>query len=145
MRNVAHFTTPEPRSSGSGTVFGYMVECRHSYRDPIIIAGKVYDKDWREITFTEGGAGVPSRQYSHAREHGLIDYTQAQALRWWFLADCEANAVLGRLCLETRIVEYRITYTNKVEAIGYSDAQDFHGDVPPDMVPPPAINDEARK
>jgi hypothetical protein len=127
---------PVLRSSASGTTFGYAVEARFMYSKPTIINGIAYDKEWREILFDSGAVGVPPRRYSHrTQEHGLFDFAQAEALRWWFLAEAEAGSVTGSLCLETRLVSYKVDYTYKVTAVAIIDAQDARGDTPEDMLP----------
>ena len=129
---------PVSRSNGSGTTFGYVVEARYMYREPAIINGAVCDKEWREVRFDKGTVGVPARRYSHhTQEHGLFDFAQAEALRWWFLAAAEASVVMGMICLETRLVQYQVEYTHKVMAVAIIDAQDSRGDTPADMLPAP--------
>jgi len=106
------------RGNGSGTETGYTVEARYSYNNPVQIGGQLFDNRWRQVSFEKSEIGIPSapRYQHHVIEHGLLGYTAAQALRWWLHAQADADGVSG-LCLETRLISHKISYTHKIEAI----------------------------
>ena len=114
-----------------------MVEARHNYRDPIEIAGTLYDNRWREISIYDVPytKGIPQPKYhDEVLSAHLLTYDQAQAIRWQFVnwADCTDKA--GKVfCLETRIVEYSIKYEWETKAVQYLDPRDRRGEVPKDM------------
>lgn len=103
-------------SSASGNFMGYSVEARSTYYKPEKIGELLLDKRWRQIHWSDDRGGMPegpSYQQPWLRSHGLFSYQAAQALRWWFLAEVEAN---GRhFCIETRLVEHKVTYSTKAE------------------------------
>lgn len=105
---------------GSGTTYGYTVEARFSYHEPAQIGGVLLDNRWREVKFTASTIGVPRGPRWNAAQFeqgGLVGYAAAQALRWWLHADAEANSVGGGVCLETRIVKHKLTYSYAVERV----------------------------
>lgn len=105
--------------SCSGTESAYSVEARYKYHEPMQLGEQIFDNRWRRVHFRESVIGVPACA-SHQRrtkECGLLGYAAAQALRWWVHATAEASAG-GALCLETRLVSHKITYSHKVEATG---------------------------
>ena len=55
----------------------------------------------------------------------MLGYAAAQALRWWLHAAAEADNMSG-LCLETRIISHKISYSHKIETVGAHDH--IHGD-----------------
>jgi hypothetical protein len=99
---------------GSGTDSGWSVEARYAYYEPKVINGMMLDDRWRTVHFNDTSPiGVPRgpRYHSPWLAHcGLYSYQSAQALRWWFIAQAEAE-LLGSLCLETRLVKHKITYS----------------------------------
>lgn len=106
------------RGSGNGTETAYMVEARYTTDYPIQIGGQLFDNRWREVKFQESLIGVPrcANYQKQTIEHNLLGFSAAQALRWWLHAVADAEGI-GGLCLETRIVSYRITYSYNIEAI----------------------------
>ena len=106
------------KSSGSGTEIAYTVEARYNYHDPKQFCGQIFDKQWRQVQFKQGEFGVPSCApfHRHTIEHGMFGYAAAQALRWWVHATAEAETS-GGLCLETRVVSHKISYSHKIEAV----------------------------
>lgn len=103
--------------SGTKTLAAFSVEARHNFHEPVTVGGQIFDNRWRMVIFensTSDGFGVPvcDSFEKEISEYGFLKYASAQALRWWF----HANAGFGT-CLETRIVEHKITITHKIEAI----------------------------
>ncbi|SRR6266404_238374 len=113
--NIQATEFPKSGSSGSGSETGYSVEARYNYPQPKIIAGVIYHKDWRHVHPQQGVLGVPVAhpQQRHIIEHGLMSYPAAQAIRWWLHAIAASEEFLGGLCLETRLIEHRISYSYK--------------------------------
>lgn len=108
------------KSQGSSTSTGYTVEARFFMRDAEMIRQQVYDDKWRQVELYQSAIGVlMSTSYQRELiEHGLLSYSAAQALRWWFHAQAEIECVGGAPGLQTRLVQHRVTYTNEVAAIG---------------------------
>jgi hypothetical protein len=106
------------RGSGNGSETAYAVEARYTFHDPLVLGDQVFDNRWRRVKFVQSAVGVPAAPscYRQTLEHGLLAYAAAQALRWWLHANADANGH-GGLCLETRLVAHRITYSHKIEAI----------------------------
>lgn len=105
------------KGSGRGAEIGYTVEARLNYHEPAKISGQIFDNRWRRVEFEKGAIGVPScsRYQRHVAEHGMLGYAAAQALRWWLHANAEVEQS-SALCLETRLISHRISYTHKIEA-----------------------------
>jgi hypothetical protein len=107
------------RGSGSGTDYGYVVEARNTCADPVQIGGEIFDNKWRSVNTVQvgDGVGVPAPRYNkRLAEHGLLGYAAAQAIRWWFHASAESVG-FGYVCLETRIIKCKLTYSHEVEAM----------------------------
>jgi hypothetical protein len=104
--------------SGSGTETAYTVEARYDYSEPIQVGKQLFDNRWRRVNFEPSLFGVPQCApfARHTRDNGMLGYAAAQALRWWVHAEADATNMTG-LCLETRIISHRITYSHKIEAI----------------------------
>lgn len=104
--------------SGSGSETAYTVEARYNFPRPIQIGNQIFDNRWQRVQFQESEIGVPpcSPIYRHTREHGMLGYPAAQALRWWLHANAEASRG-GGMCLETRLVSHTISHSYKIEAI----------------------------
>ena len=99
--------------NGNGTDVGWSVEARYAYFEAKVIAGMMLDDRWRPVHFKESIVGVPrSSRYSLPWfiACGLYDYAAAQALRWWFIAQAEAEDG-SALCLETRLVKHSMKYS----------------------------------
>ena len=111
------------KSQGSSTSTGYTIEARFHVREPEKIGRQIYDKDWRQVEFDRSAIGVPISTSYHREllEHGLLSYSVAQSLRWWFHAQAEIECVGGAPGLQTRLVQHRLTFEHKVEAIGVVD------------------------
>lgn len=106
------------RGHCNGEERGYSVEARYNYTHPVQLGGQLFDNRWRQVEFKESAIGVPphgcfSRKL---KECGLLGYAAAQALRWWLHA--AADAAHGGMCLETRIISHKITYSHKIEVVG---------------------------
>lgn len=106
--------------SGSGEVIGWTVEARHVCDGPKMVGRQNFDGKWRQVVFTPNESGVPiDTNFGGMRLYetwykltGRFSYEAAQALRWWFLTHA------GTLCMETRLVRYKITYQYNVEPDG---------------------------
>lgn len=108
---------------GTGTETCYTVEARHCYPDAIVIAGQIFDIRWKRAHFEESPVGVPSGPayiHRHAKEHGMLSYQAAQALRWWIHAQGESTGT-GCVCLETRLVKHQIKWSYSIEAMSAHD------------------------
>lgn len=122
------------RGSGNETETAYTVEARYNYANPVQIGGQIFDNRWREVKFQDAVIGVPrcATFRRHTLEHGMLGYAAAQALRWWLHAAAEADNMSG-LCLETRIVSHRISYSHKIETVAAHDH--IHGEDRSNCVP----------
>ena len=111
------------KSKGSSTSTGYTIEARFHVREPEKIGRQIYDDRWRQVEFDRSASGGPmSPVYHHELiERGLLSYSAAQALRWWFHAQAEIECVGGAPGLQTRLVQHRVTCTHEVAAIGVVD------------------------
>ena len=117
-------------SKGTTTVTGYSVEIRTSSSQPCLVHGVIVDATWRILSHEIGkdGFGVPVGYFNQKlSEHGLLGYTAAQALRWWFLAAAEAERARGAQCLETRLRQHRLELTHEVSELDVIEALDFRG------------------
>jgi hypothetical protein len=117
-------------SSGTTTIKGYRPEVRTSYHTPSMISGQIVDAQWRPIQTTSrpDNLGVPTGYFDRKlTEHGLFSMPQAEALRWWFICNAAAERPAGALCLETRLQEYTLTISHKVEAGQTVNALDCRG------------------
>lgn len=119
-------------SSGSSRLVGYRPEVRTSYHTPTTVLGQIVDGQWREIKFHTRNdlSGIPTGYFDKELGlHGLLGRAQAEAIRWWFLAQAEAESVTGALCLETRLKSYELVLTHKVIEKEALPATDFRGKV----------------
>ena len=119
-------------SSGESRMVGYRPEVRTSYRDPTLVSGQIVDGVWREIKYhsRDDLSGIPAGYFDKKlKEHGLLGRPQAEAIRWWFLAQAEAERATGALCLETRLKSYELVLTHKVIEKESLPATDFQGKV----------------
>lgn len=103
---------------GSSSEKAYSVEARIAFHEPGMIGKQIFDNRWRTVKFDKSAEiGVPNAPvFSRAKDHGLFGHSAAQALRWWLHAEADANH--QGYCLQTRIVEHRISTNHKVEAQG---------------------------
>lgn len=98
--------------SGSGTIDGYSVEARCNYHQAMVLGDRVIDNRWAQLHFPKGHPGVPigpSYSLPFLDVVGLMSYPAAQAMRWWVHAEAERG--LKYMCLETRIVKHRVSYS----------------------------------
>jgi len=125
--------------SGSGTLCGYAVEARFNQHHAEPVGSQIFDNRWQTVHFDRSGFGVPSSRFASGvlAELNLMSYEQAEAMRWWFLANVEATRIGGCLCFETRLVEYEVKYSRSAKPVEYLNALDCRGQVPKDMLPPP--------
>lgn len=103
---------PNKGSNASGTCLAYSVEARVASYEPRVIGGNLMDTRWRRVSMDIAKAGVPVRGltlFPVFPTLGLLPYQAAQALRWWFLAQAEAE--FSCLCVETRLVEHKVEYS----------------------------------
>jgi len=110
---------PRKGSSGGGSSPAYSVEARLTFGKPTKIGDTIFHKDWQRVNFTQApdGFGVPGDpMLKEAHDRGLLAYPQAQALRWWFHAQCRNN-----YGLETRILKHLITYSHQETIVGEFD------------------------
>jgi len=109
---------PKKQSSSSGTTPAYSVEARVNFREPKEVGGVIFHKEWKRVTFEEAKVGVPNQIFcNRAKELGLLSYSAAQALRWWF----HASLVFDSVFFETRILKHVITYSQSEEVVGAFD------------------------
>jgi hypothetical protein len=109
---------PKKEWSASGGDFGWSVEVRAaSYAEPFELLGRLVTNKWKKFEVVQGPSEdttlvhVAARQsYEGVRErYGLLEYQEAQALRWSLHAKHEADSSFGGK-LETRLVEHKLTY-----------------------------------
>ena len=121
--------TDKYTSNGSTTCYGYVPEVRTSYHIPTTVGGQIVDNIWRRIAHVDGqGFGVPNGYFDkRLAERNLLGHAQAETIRWWFIAQAEAERLLGGSCLQTRLVEVRLheSYTLKTSKV--TQAIDYRG------------------
>jgi hypothetical protein len=127
--------------NGSSSCCGYKVEARFNNHYAKPVGDQVFDLRWQEVHFDRAGFGVPASRFAVAAnvfgDLDMMSYEQAEAMRWWFLAHLEATRPGGRLCWETRLVEYKVDYSRSAKPLEYINAFDGSGDLPSDMQPEP--------
>jgi hypothetical protein len=107
-------------NSGSGTMHGYKVQARYMYHEPKDFGGLILDQRWRTLNFEKSPTGVPTSRGTfdwYLPASNCMTKAAAEALRWWFLASCESERWGGSLCVETRIVQFKIEYSHKAEPV----------------------------
>jgi hypothetical protein len=107
-------------NSGNGTNYGYQVQARYMYLEPRDFGGIILDQRWRTLYFEKSPIGVPTSRGTFdwfLPASSCMTKQAAEALRWWFLANCESGTWGGSLCVETRLVQFKIEYSHKAEAI----------------------------
>jgi len=109
---------PYSTEGRGGSEVGYKVEARYNNRHPIDFGKQLWDDRWQRVRFDQGPIGVPKGNFlnENAQMLGFHSYYSAQALRWWFLAELEREA-MGSLCWETRLVKHEIKYKLSSEAL----------------------------
>jgi hypothetical protein len=127
----------QPASHGSSTRFGYRVEARFNYPQPKVILGVALGKEWQTLNVFPGAPGhdVALSSGNHdLHGHSLFTYTEAEALRWQFLAAARASSDPA-FCLETRLVCFKLesSYSYKAESI--VNPLNYRGEVPADFFP----------
>lgn len=106
-------------NSASGTMHGYQVQARYMYHEPKEFGGMILDQRWKTLSFDRSPVGVPTTRGLHdwyLPASNCMTLAAAQALRWWFLANCESSTWGGALCVETRIVSFEIKYSVEAKA-----------------------------
>jgi hypothetical protein len=110
---------PKNVGKSSGSTVGYTVEARYNSFEPKQIGGVLLDNRWRRLDFAPGSPGVPVAKIheSELTRNRLMNYPGAQALRWWFIANCEAEGFWGgSLCVDTRLVKHQVVYSYETTA-----------------------------
>lgn len=107
----------KPGTSGSGTTHAYSVEARYMFSTPKKFGDTLLDQRWQRLHFVPSHIGVPDGPaWNHGpRACGLLGYSAAQALRWWFHAVADTD-MMGGLCLETRIIKHAVQYSHSETA-----------------------------
>jgi hypothetical protein len=107
--------------SGNGNRTGYLVQARYNHPTEAKQFGDtILDMRWKTLHFAKALIGVPTRREWdwHLAASDCMTFEAAQALRWWFLANCESEGFCGSLCVETRIVVFKIQYSHTSVAEG---------------------------
>ena len=104
---------------GSGTNFGYVVECRMSAgTGPQQYGDVIITNEWRRLTFDIGPIGIPNTLYcKQAEEVGLLTVEAAVGMAAWF----KASAWPFGSCLEFRLVKVEISYQYSTKEIGVTE------------------------
>lgn len=128
-----------PMGGMSGTTYGYTVEARWAHGTPKQIGDTILHKEWQSLHFNKSPIGIPPHGPRYGggcqRESmGLLSYAAAEALRWWFIAEVEAQE--GHvISMDTRLVAHKITYKLDSEALNamsiISGIQAIGGDIEP--------------
>lgn len=129
MRGASSIGSME-MSSGTTTVTGYSVEIRTSYREPSLVYGIIVDATWRRLPheIRKDGVGVPVGYFDQKlSEHGLLGYSAAQAMRWWFMSAADAERPIGSICLETRLRKHQLVLKHEVSEMEVVEALDCRG------------------
>ncbi len=109
---------PQKAGSSTATTRGYMVFARHTSDHPVKLGDQIFDNRWRRVNFKEGEFGVPiacAYNMPDFAKHGLLGYSAAQALRWWFQASADVH--FDGMCLETKLVEHELITTHECNAV----------------------------
>lgn len=115
--------------SHSGTESAWTVEARSSINRPIACGDLLLGSEWTPVPFNCAACGVPTGHLLfQGADLGMLTYPAAQALRWWFLADL--SAVFKDIGVETRLVEYKITYSKTSTPMRAMDQCDSRGREP---------------
>ena len=86
---------PKTRANGSGSNTGYTVEARNVSDRPQKLGDQIFDNRWRQVAFNKGEIGVPSGLRHSVHVMGseyLLEYSSAQALRWWLHANADFSS-----------------------------------------------------
>lgn len=121
--------------------------CKTHYTDPTNhqtqnVMGMVLDNRWREVSHAItndkcGGTPIRTRWRHDLDATGWLEHHEAEALRWWFICASHASDEIGGgLCIETRLVAFKIRYSYSATPIALIDAMDGRGDMPDDMPKP---------
>ena len=141
---------PRKGQSGSGTTHGFSVEARFNSGLGIKeICGIQLTSQWKTLTFAKVDPpipGVPNGSILHyfPRYFDLLTYEAAQAMRWWFHAEAE-HQMLGGLCIETRLVKHKVTYSIAEEAVSHHEHVGGDGGDYPSHYPPTEIPQDPKK
>jgi hypothetical protein len=128
------------RGTGSGTAIGYSVQAR-STSGSTLIRGQIFGPTWTTVEFNirDDSNGVPSPggydSSGQLSNHGLLSYSSAQAIRWWFHAENEDNLHKGvrigntklglgkfsSIGIQTRLVQHEVKYSYTITAVSAHD------------------------
>ena len=128
--------------SASGTDFAYAIEVRTTHSSPTTLpCGMIVDREWRmypirllrcdrpDHSFTIAQAnGVPVRNlFLQADNLGLMDFHAAYAVMAALHAQANnAGELLGGLCLETRLIEVKVTFSWAAEVSRVGEPLDMY-------------------
>jgi hypothetical protein len=106
--------------AASGAQDLYIVEARTSYISPEVHCGMILDGQWRRVYFPESPIGIKTLTYSRiADELQLLNYEAALARATWFMSEPSSGELpFHALCVQTRIVKVKLTYSYSTEEVG---------------------------
>ena len=109
-------------SNGNGTTHLYRVEARSS-TEPQKVCGQILTKEWKRVHFARSEVGILNETLVPIKDdyHNLLNYNAAMALATWFMAMPEEKDLpflLPALCVETRIVKVKLTWSFNCEDEG---------------------------
>jgi hypothetical protein len=100
-----------------------------------MVSGQIVDSVWRPINYENRSDhfGIPAGYFDKKlTEHHLLSLAQAEAIRWWFIANADAEGPAKSLCLETRLQEYSLQITHSVKPVAALRGLDSQGRALPD-------------
>lgn len=115
-------TQPKQYGSTSGTTECFIVEARMNYFEPKEYRGVILDGRWRRIHFPSAPIGIPNELtvfQPQAAQQGYLSYDAALALAHWFMVP---EALMGGICVETRLVRLLFTFQYSAEEKGVGPA-----------------------
>jgi hypothetical protein len=112
MSSILDNPPDQRKSTRSGTMMGYHVEARAALGldRSFTVGDTTVTSHWRRIQCNYGTPGVPIGKVPFEpvlAMADLVDYSCAQAMRWWFVALAE----YFNKSVDTRIVEHSITWS----------------------------------
>lgn len=107
------------KSKGGYTETGYTIEARINATDFLQINNQNFDQHWRQIKFDQDGINLLMSKGLNKKlsEHGLLSYSAAQSLRWWFHSLAEDSNAYTKMFFETRLVKHHLNCTHEVKAL----------------------------
>lgn len=110
--------------SGGGSLRCYLVEARGLLPYPTVLTdGTVLDREWRRVRFGKAPTGVKVDLWCPtAVAEGYFNYSAAQALASWFLANAESVSETGyahrAIGLEVRLVQVEFAFSFSAKELG---------------------------